>query len=78
MRRHRSCFTVSGDGAFDEVRLLPGVWFFRRRMTQKWSPLLHEVEQSLGLRFGHVRVGLTSVKKHFFDGKEPAVVRGAF
>lgn len=76
-RTHSSSSTRNGDCIIREKRLL-GVWFYRRMDTQKWSPLMHEIEHEIGIRIGYLRFTLTTTKKHFFDGKEPSVVRGAF
>lgn len=75
--KHLSDSTRNGDRVVRETKIL-GVWFYRSMDTQKWSPLMHEVEHEIGIRIGYIRLTLTTTKKHFFDGKEPSVVRGPY
>ncbi len=76
MALHRSIWSVFGDGCMIERKLF--VWFYRRRLSQKWSPLMHEIATEYGIRVGALRIGWSWTAKHFYDGKEPAVVAGPY
>jgi hypothetical protein len=77
MRRQSAVWEIYGDGKMAE-RKLAFAYFYRRQIAQKWSPLMHEVTTEYGMRVGPIRLGWSWTAKHFFDGKEPAVIAGPY
>lgn len=76
-RKNQSIWGMYGSGQLLEKRIC-GIWFYRRARIQKWTPLMHEIEREVGIRIGHVRLGMSGTVKLFFDGKEPREIKGAY
>lgn len=67
-------WSIQGLGQLIERKWL--AWFYRRRTSQHWSPLMHEVTTEYGARFGALRIGWSWTARHFHDGKKPTVIPG--
>lgn len=76
MNQHLQTWSIHGLGRLIERKA--GAWFYKRRTSQHWSPMMHEVSTEYGVRIGGWRIGVTQTYKVFRDGKEPRIVPGPY
>jgi hypothetical protein len=70
MVRSLTCYNTRGRGVVDERRFL-FLWFVSETSIQEWSPVMHEVRASYGIRCGPFRFLFSTTYKKWLDGREP-------